>query len=86
MERPVRGNEPEKEDAGVSDDAQKRAIRILSTGISFLVMNRLAERFIDLPEEPGVWDDIKEELLKAGFTLGSTALASFIVRRVVAGR
>jgi hypothetical protein len=49
-------------------------------------MNRLAERFIDLPEEPGVWDDIKEELLKAGFTLGSTALASFIVRRVVAGR
>ena len=70
----------------MSDDAQKRTIKILSTGISFLVMNRLAERFIDLPEEPGVWDDIKEELLKGAFTLASTALASFIVRRVVAGR
>ena len=70
----------------MNEETQKRAIRILSMGISFLVMRRIADRLIDLPEEPGVWDDIKEELLKEAFTLASTALASFIVRRIVAGR
>ena len=70
----------------MDEETQKRAIKILSTGISYLIANRLAERFIDLPEEPGVWDDVKEELLKVVFTLASTVLASFIVRRIVAGR
>ena len=70
----------------MDEETQKRAIKILSTGISYLIANRLAERFIDLPEEPGVWDDVKEDLLKVAFTLASTVLASFIVRRIVAGR
>jgi hypothetical protein len=75
-----------REDAGLTNEAQQRVIKILSTGISYLVANRLADRFIDLPEEPGVWDDIKEELLREAFTVASTALASFIVRRVIANR
>jgi hypothetical protein len=70
----------------VDEETQKRAITILSTGIAALLANRLAERFIDVPEERGIGDDVKEALLKAGFSLVSTIIASIIIRRVVSSR
>jgi len=70
----------------VSDEAQKRAITILSSGIAYLLASRLADRFIQEPEVRGVRDDVKEALIKAGFSLVSTVVASFVIRRVVAGR
>ena len=71
---------------GVDDDTQKRAITILSTGIAYLLASRLADRFLDEPEERGVADDIKEAAVKASFSLASTVIASIVIRRVVASR
>jgi hypothetical protein len=70
----------------VSDEAQKRAITILSSGIAYLLASRLADRLIQEPEVRGVRDDVKEALIKAGFSLISTVVASVVIRRVVAGR
>ena len=78
--------EPEKEDAGVSEEMQKRAITVLASGIAAILANRISERVIDVPDERGIQDDVKEALLKAGFSVVSTLVASIIVRRVVSSR
>ena len=70
----------------MKEETQKRAVTILATGIAALLSNRLSERFLDVPEERGIQDDVKEALLKAGFTVVSTIIASVIIRRVVSGR
>ena len=70
----------------MNDETQKRAITILSTGIAYLLASRLADRFLDEPEERGVADDIKEALVKASFSIASTVIASIIIRRIVSSR
>ena len=70
----------------MNDEAQKRAITMLSTGIAYLLASRFADKFLDEPEERGVADDLKEALVKASFSLASTVIASVVVRRVVSGR
>lgn len=67
----------------MNEEVQKRLITILSGIIAYAVADRLADRFLDIPEQPGISDDIKEALIKSSFRLASTALASIIVRRVV---
>ncbi len=70
----------------MNDETQKRAITMLSTGIAYFLASRFADRFLDQPEERGVADDVKEALIKAGFSITSTVLASIIIRRVVGSR
>ena len=70
----------------MNDETQKRMITILSSGIAYALASRLADRFIDEPEERGIQDDIKEAALKAVFSLAATVIASIIVRRVVGTR
>jgi hypothetical protein len=70
----------------VDEEMQKRLITILSGIIAYLVADRLAERYLDVPDEPGIMDDVKEALIKGGFRLASTVLASVIVRQVVSRR
>ena len=70
----------------MNDEAQKRAITMLSTGIAYLLASRFADKFLDEPEERGVADDVKEALVKASFSLASTVIASVVIRRVVSGR
>ena len=70
----------------MNDEMQKRMISILSTAITFWLASRLAERFIQEPETRGVRDDFKEALLQATFSLISTVIASFIIRRLVGSR
>ena len=70
----------------MNDETQKRAITMLSTGIAYLLASRLADRFLDEPEERGVADDIKEALVKASFSIASTVIASIIIRRIVSSR
>jgi hypothetical protein len=48
--------------------------------------SRFADKFLDEPEERGVSDDVKEALVKAGFSLASTVIASIVIRRVVSSR
>ena len=70
----------------MNDEMQKRMISILSTVIAYALASQLAERLIEEPEVRGVRDDVKEAVLQAGFSLASTIIASFIIRRVVSRR
>jgi hypothetical protein len=70
----------------MNDQTQKRVISILSTGIAYVLASQLADRLIQEPEVRGVRDDVKEAVLQAGFSLASTIIASFIIRRVVSRR
>lgn len=70
----------------MNDETQKRLITILSSGIAYFLASKLADRLIKEPEVRGVRDDVKEAFLKASFSLVSTLLASFIIRRVVGSR
>ncbi len=67
----------------MNEEMQKRMITILSGVIAFLVADRLADRYINVPEEPGIKDDVKEALIKGVFRFASTVLASIIVRQIV---
>lgn len=70
----------------MDDETQKRLITILSSGIAYALASRLADKLIKEPEVRGVGDDFKEALLKAGFSLVSTLIASYLVRQVVGSR
>ena len=70
----------------MNDETQKRMITILSSGIAYVLASRVADKLIQEPEVRGVKDDVKEALLKASFSLTSTIIASFIIRRVVGSR
>lgn len=70
----------------MNEDVQKRMITILSGVIAYVISDRLAERYLDVPEEPGIRDDIREAFIKGAFRFASTAAASIIVRQVVSRR
>ena len=70
----------------MNDETQKRVITILASMISYVLANRLSDILIKEPEVRGVRDDVKEAFLKASFSLVSTIIASFVIRRVVGSR
>ncbi len=70
----------------MNDEMQKRMISILSTAVAFWLASRLAERVVQEPEVRGVRDDFKEALVQAAFSLSSTLIASFIIRRLAGSR
>jgi len=65
---------------------EKRIISILSTGIAYMLASQLADRLIKEPEVRGVKDDVKEAVLQAAFSLASTIIASFVIRRILGSR
>lgn len=70
----------------MTDDTKKRLVSVLATGMAFVLASRLAEDFLDQPEVRGVGDDVKEGLLQAVFSLGSTVVASVLIRRALGSR
>lgn len=70
----------------MNEETQKKIISIASTLIAAQLASRLADKFFVEPEVRGVRDDAKEALVKAGFSLASTIVASVIIRRFVARR
>ena len=70
----------------MNDDMHRKAIMLLSTGLAGVLSSRLADKFIDIPEERGIQDDVKEALLKASFSVVSTIIASVVIRRSVSSR
>lgn len=70
----------------MNEDTQRRLITTSSTVLAGFLASRLAERLIDVPEERGVSDDVKEALLKAGFSLVSTIIASIAIRQLLGRR
>jgi hypothetical protein len=67
----------------MSDEMQKRLVTILAGMLGALLSRPLTERFIDVPEERGIKDDIKEAALKAAATMASTIIASILVRQLL---
>src|SRR5215218_1548926 len=68
------------------DDAmQQRLITFLAAGIAYVISHQLTERFIDIPDQRGIKDDILEAVLKGVTTATSTILASMLVRRLFKG-
>ena len=70
----------------MNEEMQRRAIMLLASGIAGLLSSRLADKLIDVPEERGIQDDVKEALLKAAFSVASTLVASVIIRRILGSR
>ncbi len=70
----------------MNDETQQRLITLLAAGIAFGMSHAVVNRFIDIPEQRGIKDDVLESVLKGGTTAVSTLLASIIVRRVFAQR
>ena len=66
----------------MNDATQQRIITLVAAGIAYLITHQLTERFIDIPEERGIKDDVLEAVLKGATTATSTILASVIVRRI----
>ncbi len=70
----------------MNDETQQRLITLLAAGIAFGMSHAVVNRFMDIPEQRGIKDDVLESVLKGGTTAVSTLLASIIVRRVLARR
>ena len=66
----------------MNDATQQRMITLLAAGIAYVISQRVTNRFIDIPEQRGIKDDILEAVLKGATTATSTILASFLVRRL----
>lgn len=66
----------------MNDATQQRIMTLLAAGIAYLISHQLTDRFIDIPEQRGIKDDILEAVLKGATTAASTILASIIVRRL----
>lgn len=69
----------------MNDATQQRIITLLAAGIAYGISHYVADRFIDIPEQRGIKDDVLEALLKGATTATSTILASIIVRRIFKG-
>ncbi len=66
----------------MNDATQQRLITILASGIAYGISQKLTNRYIDIPEQRGIKDDILEAVLKGATTAASTILAAVIVRRL----
>ena len=66
----------------MDDATRQRMITLLAAGIAYVISQQLTNRFIDIPEQRGLKDDILEAVLKGATTATSTVLASLLVRRL----
>jgi energy-converting hydrogenase Eha subunit B len=69
----------------MNDAVRDRLVTILAAGIAYLISQQVVDRLIDIPEEPGLKDDVIEAILKGATTATSTILASIVVRRLLKG-
>jgi hypothetical protein len=75
----------ESEGTFMNDAVRDRLVTILAAGIAYLISQQIVDRVIDIPDEPGLRDDVIEAVLKGATTATSTILASIIVRRLLKG-
>jgi hypothetical protein len=75
----------EREGRRMNDAVRERLVTILAAGIAYLISQQVVDRLIDIPDEPGLKDDVIEAVLKGATTATSTILASIVVRRLLRG-
>ena len=73
----------EREGRRMNDAVRERLVTILAAGIAYLISQQVVDRLIDIPDEPGLKDDVIEAVLKGATTATSTILASIVVRRLL---
>jgi hypothetical protein len=66
----------------MDDATRQRMITFLAAGIAYVISQQVTNRFIDIPEQRGIKDDVLEAVLKGATTATSTILASILVRRL----
>ena len=66
----------------MDDATRQRIITLLAAGIAYVISQQVTNRFIDIPEQRGIKDDVLEAVLKGATTATSTVLASILVRRL----
>jgi len=66
----------------MDDATQQRVITLAAAGIAYIISHQVTERFIDIPDQRGIKDDVLEAVLKGATTAASTILASILVRRL----
>jgi len=66
----------------MDDATRQRMITLLAAGIAYVISQQVTNRFIDIPEQRGIKDDVLEAVLKGATTATSTVLASLLVRRL----
>jgi hypothetical protein len=69
----------------MNDAVRDRLVTILAAGIAYLISQQVVDRLFDIPDEPGLKDDVVEAILKGATTATSTILASIVVRRLLKG-
>ena len=69
----------------MNDAVRDRLVTILAAGIAYLISQQVVDRLIEIPDEPGLKDDVIEAVLKGATTATSTILASIVVRRLLKG-
>lgn len=69
----------------MNDAMRERLATILAAGIAYLISQYVVDRLVEIPDEPGMKDDVVEAVLKGATTATSTILASLIVRRLFKG-
>jgi hypothetical protein len=69
----------------MNDAVRDRLVTILAAGIAYLISQQVVDRLIDIPDEPGLKDEVIEAILKGATTATSTILASIVVRRLLKG-
>ncbi len=70
----------------MSDKAQKRLLRILALVIAAGLSRPLGNTVVDVPEQRGIKDDIKEAALEGAVRMTSLFVASVFVRRLARSR
>jgi hypothetical protein len=75
----------EREGRLMNDAVRDRLVTILAAGIAYLISQQVVDRLIDIPDEPGLKEDVIEAILKGATTATSTILASIVVRRLLKG-
>jgi hypothetical protein len=66
----------------MNDAMRQRMITFLAAGIAYLISQQVTNRYINIPEQRGIKDDVLEAVLKGATTATSTILASILVRRL----
>ena len=66
----------------MDDATQQRVITLVAAGIAYVISHSLTNRFIDIPEQRGIKDDVLEAVLKGATTATSTILSAVILRRL----
>ncbi len=70
----------------MSDKAQRRLLSILAIIVAAGLGRQLSGMFVEVPEQRGIKDDIKEAAIEGAVRMTSIVIASIVVRQLARSR